>query len=406
MDLIANLTKSVIADAEAKANKLTKKDGSPLFDEIVTASEIYLSVHGSVFSFTEGHIEEVFDSPENITKSKLKEMFEESLNEIFSEKMQTKCTVLHTIPKKFYAKNSSSISSPLGMSMSSINCDYIAVSVAEDVLTNISTAVSEKVNEMYYEPVALGEYLLSPMEKARGTILIDFGRLTTTMSLYKDGSLMFFSEINTGSDTVTMNIQEYLNQYQNPGHEFSFADADEIKMSRSSINPDFIPKDSKPIETEKEKITDKELIDKCVLLHIYEVLTVLNKYLHAFSASKNISEKSFANVVLTGGGSNLKGMQDLVKQYFSADNVRQAVLPPPPSLGAKAVIECPDSLKDMEYTAPLATLNYAFNKPSQNDLYSWNDSNDMPGNDLFDFFENTIGKWLDKVLHRNPAKGN
>lgn len=411
MILITQLIKNIIAETEEKANKLQNKDGKPLFDDIVRAQEIYISVHGSRFSLIEGRIEKNFDAPEYITEERISSLLEESLSETaFSEAEKGNVLpVIHVIPQKFYAKDSAPITSPLGMSLSSINCNYIAVAASEDALNNINNAVSNNgetdINGTFYEPVVAGEYMLTGLERATGSIFLDIGRLTSTMAIYKDGALVFFKELEAGGDTVSFNIQTYLNRNQNPGNEFSLSAADEIKMKHGAANPKFANKNGgELIKTDKKQITEKELIDKCLLPHINLVLDTFEKFFKDFLKRKNYKQSVFSQVILTGGGANLKGMPDLVKQFFKAKSVRQASIPPKVFSGIKAKLECPEDLQKMDYIAPLATINYAFNKPSQNDLYSWNEDTSMPG---FSFYENTIGKLGDafrKLFGRKSSK--
>lgn len=369
MQLIRQMTESATSEALAAAQQAK--------EEVLPISKIYLSIHGSSFICEEGHIEKHFESPEKIEKETLKEIFDASLSSKLEEKgLKEEYEVLHTVPKKFYTKTSSSITSPLGMTMSSVFCDYIAAAVPEDVLDNIKDTISEpniKIQGIYFTPLSVSHYLLSNMEKTSGTIMLDLGSMTTSMSLYKDGAMVYFVELNIGSDSITNDIREYINQFQETGNEFSFKQAAEIKDKYMAANPSFIPQDAKPIKTMNKEISMKELLDECVMLRLYELLEYLNKYLTAYLTTNGLTQDTFRQIVLTGGGSNMKGLKNLIKDYFKAESVRQAIVPPSSQIAAKVSIEIPENLEKMDYVAALAAINYAYNKPDQYDLYSWND---------------------------------
>lgn len=386
MNLITQLVYKVVEEAENSISSKKKKDDTPLYDSPVKASDFYLSVHGSDFICLNGRIEKNYDTARVIKKEILNEIFEDSLDELKTKYPAISgSAIIHTIPGKFTSKNSHvATDNPLDMALSSLICDYIAVATSAEGIDNINTAATGSgdinIQRIFYTPVAVGEYLLSTMEKTRGVILLDMGRLSTTMSIYKDGSLLFFREIDTGGENVTINIQEYLNQFQKTGNEFSFQQAEKLKKERAAVNPCFLPNNGKnTTPTDAQDVSDEELIQKCVLIHLSEVLSVLENYFKEFIQKNHIPQSAFSSIVLTGGGSEIKGMQNLIKEYFSVELVRPGQTAPASSFGQAVKIECPVELQKMDYLAATATLHYAMNAPSQNDLCTWNMTDEESG---------------------------
>ena len=389
MNLITQLVREAVEETENSINSKKSKDGTPLYDSPVKASEFYLSVHGSDFICISGHIEKNYDTAKEIKKDILYEIFEESIEELKSKYPSiANYEIIHTIPGKFTSKNSHvATDNPLDMALSSLLCDYVAVSTSAEGINNVNSASvctgDYNIERIFYTPVATGEYLLSTMEKTRGVILIDMGRLTTSMSLYKDGSLVFFKEIDTGGETVTMNIQEYLNQFQNTGNEFTFQAAEDLKKERAAVNPCFLETKGKNIiKTDLKDVSDEELIKKCILIHLNEVLSVLESYFTEFLRKNRLPKSAFSSIVLTGGASEIKGMRNLMKEFFSVELVRPGKKAPSASIGQTVEIKCPDEFQKMEYIAAAATLNYAMNAPSQNDLYTFNTADETSAKPL------------------------
>ena len=430
MSLIKQLVFAAVYDAERLAEKkLNSQDGQNVSKQgkrakdghkekedlssdeeaiSVKADSIFLSVHGSDFLLIEGRAEEDFGTSTKITREVLQDLFEKSLAPWLKQNHNT--SILHILPKKFSPKDSSrEMQSPLEMSFSSMTCDYIAVGASDDALNNINIAVQNSdlanIEKTFYAPVVIGEYLLSSLEKSNGVLLFDMGRLSSTMSLYKNGVLLMCKELDVGGDTLTMNIQEYLNQYQNTGHEFSFEDAESIKIERAAVHPDLaMNKGNQKTKTDNGEITDKDIIENCIALHLREVLNVFMQFYNAFIKEHKVNFKIPA-IVLTGGASNIKGLQNLVKQMFGSNAVRTGIpFPQGKGLDCQVKIDCPKEYRTMDYLAACATLNYAYNAPAQNDIYSWNED-DSTGNPIIDFFVNLFNRSIGRILPGGSKKG-
>jgi cell division protein FtsA len=103
---------------------------------------------------------------------------------------------------------------PVGVSCSRIEARYNLIvarpSIRKHIVKCITEFVQIEIAGILVAPLALANMVLSESEKNRGCALIDFGAGVTSLSVYKNGSLLRLCVIPLGGNLITRDIVEFL----------------------------------------------------------------------------------------------------------------------------------------------------------------------------------------------------
>ena len=100
---------------------------------------------------------------------------------------------------------------PVGVVGSSIKIKANLIVAKPAIKQNLTRVMSFGINVKDYivTPLAVGEYVLTDSERL-GCMLVDLGAETTTVSIYKDGSLAYLSTLPLGGRNITRDISNGL----------------------------------------------------------------------------------------------------------------------------------------------------------------------------------------------------
>lgn len=164
------------------------------------------------------------------------------------------------------------------------------------------------------EPVASANAVLSQEEKEAGVAMIDIGGGTTDLAIYKDGIIRHTAVIPFGGNVITEDIKE--------GCSIIEKQAELLKIKFGSAWPGE-NKDNEIVSIpglrgrEPKEITLKNLsriIHARVVEIIEQVYVEIKNYGH-----EDQKKKLIAGIVLTGGGSQLKHLKQLVEYITGMD---------------------------------------------------------------------------------------
>ena len=164
------------------------------------------------------------------------------------------------------------------------------------------------------EPLASAEAVLSQEEKEAGVALIDIGGGTTDLAIFKDGIIRHTSVIPFGGNVITEDIKE--------GCSIIEKQAELLKIKFGSAWPGE-NKDNEIVSIpglrgrEPKEITLKNLskiIHARVVEIVEQVYVEIKNYGH-----EDQKKKLIAGIVLTGGGSQLKHLKQLVEYITGMD---------------------------------------------------------------------------------------
>jgi cell division protein FtsA len=164
------------------------------------------------------------------------------------------------------------------------------------------------------EPLASSDAVLSKEEKEAGVALIDIGGGTTDLAIFKDGIIRHTAVIPFGGGVITEDIKE--------GCSIIEKQAELLKIKFGSAWPGE-NKDNEIVSIpglrgrEPKEITLKNLskiIHARVVEIIEQVYTEIKNYGH-----EEQKKKLIAGIVLTGGGSQLKHLKQLVEYITGMD---------------------------------------------------------------------------------------
>jgi len=219
--------------------------------------------------------------------------------------------VLHVIPKTFTVDGQPGIADPVGMSGIRLEVDTNVISGSLAAIKNVSRCASQAglaISDMVFSPLATAKIMLSKQQKEIGAILIDIGAGTTSYVVFEEGELIHCGVLPIGSGHITNDIAIGLRTNINL--------AELIKIKYGYASP--------------EKIDDKEEIDLSTfdksetgtasLKYIAEIIEArLNEiFILIRDELREINREGMlpAGVVLTGGGSKLEGMAEMVKDIL------------------------------------------------------------------------------------------
>src|SRR5680860_166614 len=225
--------------------------------------------------------------------------------------------IIHVLPQEFKVDGQAEIKEPIGMYGGRLEANFHVVVGQVSSIRNIGRCVKSaglELSAVTLEPLASANAVLSQEEKEAGVALIDIGGGTTDLAIFKDGIIRHTAVIPFGGNMITEDIKE--------GCSIIEKQAELLKIKFSSAWPGE-NKDNEIVSIpglrgrEPKEITLKNLskiIHARVVEIIEQVYTEIKTYGH-----EEQKKKLIAGIVLTGGGSQLKHLKQLVEYITGMD---------------------------------------------------------------------------------------
>lgn len=164
------------------------------------------------------------------------------------------------------------------------------------------------------EPLASSEAVLSQEEKEAGVALIDIGGGTTDLAIFKDGIIRHTAVIPFGGNVITEDIKEGCSIIEKQAEllkvKFGSAWPGENRDSEIVSIPGLRGREPKEISLK----TLSKIINARVVEIMDQVYLEIKNYGH-----DDQKKKLIGGVVLTGGGSQLKHLKQLVEYITGMD---------------------------------------------------------------------------------------
>ncbi len=219
--------------------------------------------------------------------------------------------ILHIIPEEFFVDHQGGIENPIGMCGSRLEALNHVVLASVPAIQNIKKSVERanyKVKEYILQPIASSISVLEENEKDLGVVLIDIGGGTTDIAVFHDKSIKHTKVIGVAGNQVTNDIRESLG--------IVTVEAESLKKEHGYATEEAIIKDEDifikgPGSRGNIKIPIN-LLTQIISMRMRELFTLIDNDLR----QAGLKNKIKAGIVLSGGGSLLRGVTELAEEVF------------------------------------------------------------------------------------------
>ena len=219
--------------------------------------------------------------------------------------------IIHALPRHFTVDGQDGVNDPVGMAGGRLEVDTHIVTGGSTFITNVLKCVHRAGLEpagIVFEPPASSAATLLPEEKHVGVVLLDVGGGTTDIAVFAGGGVVHTATIPVGGNILTNDIAL--------GLKTTFAEAENVKRTYGSgfSRPD------DPEQTFQVKSLDGRSTREVTTSQLRSI--VMPRVLETFRMAKaNIVEhiardQVLSEVVLTGGGAHLRGIETTAAEVF------------------------------------------------------------------------------------------
>lgn len=219
--------------------------------------------------------------------------------------------ILHIIPEEFYIDHQGGIENPIGMCGSRLEALNHVVLASIPAMQNIRKSVERagySVQDYILQPIASSISVLEENEKDLGVTLIDIGGGTTDIAVFHDKSIKYTKVIGVAGNQVTNDIRESLGIVTD--------EAEKLKKEYGYALEEAIIKDEdiyiKGVGARGNVKIPISLLTQIIHVRMKELFTLIDNDLR----QAGLKGKTKAGIVLTGGGSLLKGVTELAEEVF------------------------------------------------------------------------------------------
>ena len=225
--------------------------------------------------------------------------------------------IIHVLPQEFKVDGQAEIKEPIGMYGGRLEANFHVVVGQVSSIRNIGRCIKSaglKMKNITLEPLASSQAVLSLEEKEAGVALIDIGGGTTDLAIFKDGIIRHTAVIPFGGNVITDDIKE--------GCSIIEKQAELLKVKFGSAwpgeNKDTEIVSIPGLQGREPKEISLKTLSKIINARVVEIIE------HTFLEIKNYGhedqkKKLIAGIVLTGGGSQLKHLKQLVEYITGMD---------------------------------------------------------------------------------------
>jgi cell division protein FtsA len=225
--------------------------------------------------------------------------------------------IIHALPQEFIIDGQSEIKEPIGMHGGRVESSFHIVVGQDASIRNLGRCVKSaglELTGLTLEPLASADAVLSQEEKEAGVALIDIGGGTTDLAIFKDGIIRHTAVIPFGGNIITDDIKEGCSIIEKQAEllkiKFGSAWPGNNKENEIVSIPGLRNREPKEISLKNLSL----IIHARVVEIIEQAFTEIKQYGHDESKKKLI-----AGIVLTGGGSQLAHIKQLVEYITGMD---------------------------------------------------------------------------------------
>ena len=219
--------------------------------------------------------------------------------------------ILHIIPDEFSIDHQGGIENPIGMSGSRLEATNHIVLASIPAIQNIKKSVERaglQVHDYILQPIASSSSVLEESEKDLGVALIDIGGGTTDIAIFHNKTIKHSKVIGVAGNQVTNDIRESLGVVTE--------EAEKLKKDFGYATESSIIKDEdiliRGVGARGNTKIPISLLTQIISYRMRELFSLIDNEIRS-SGYKN---KIKAGIVLTGGGSLLKGCTELAEEVF------------------------------------------------------------------------------------------
>ncbi len=230
--------------------------------------------------------------------------------------MQPGEEIIEVIPQEFIIDNEQGIKEPIGMAGIELGANFHIITgqtaAAKNILKCITKAGLE-VSELILEPLASADAVLGQDEKEAGIALVDIGGGTTDIAIFQDGIIRHTTVIPLGGNIITEDIKEGCTIIKSQAEalkvKFGSTLADENRDEEIVSIPGLRGRAPKEISLKNLASIIQARMEEIIEHIIYEI------------KNSGYSNKLIGGIVLTGGGSQMRHLAQLV-EYMSGMDTR------------------------------------------------------------------------------------
>jgi cell division protein FtsA len=222
--------------------------------------------------------------------------------------------IIHVIPQEFIVDNEQGIKEPIGMAGIRLeaNCHIITglVTAAKNIYKCVEKA-GLKTKDLILEPLASAEAVLTDEEKEAGVVLVDIGGGTTDIAIFQDGIIRHTAVIPFGGNVITEDIKEGCSIIRNQAEllkvKFGSALSKQTKDNEIVSIPGLRGREPKEISVKNLAHIIQARVEEIIDNVYYEI------------KNSGYEKKLIAGIVVTGGGSQLKNITQLIEYTTGMD---------------------------------------------------------------------------------------
>ena len=256
-----------------------------------------------------------------------------------SVKVPSERKLLHVIPRNYAVDGQVGVKNPVGMYGFRLDVETHIITAAITSIQNLVKCIRGigiDIDDLILEPLASSEAVLTEDEKQIGVILADIGGGTTDLAVFRQGSIWHTSILPVAGYQLTRDVAI--------GLGLPFEVAEEMKKRYGSVMPVYESKidNSSAISEDGHGVSYQDLCD-IIRARVEEILRLILLELPNAEYETLVP----AGLVLTGGSSNLSGIETL----------GQDVLNLPVRVGAPTSMQgISDALHDPAYATSVGLL--------------------------------------------------
>jgi cell division protein FtsA len=222
--------------------------------------------------------------------------------------------IIHVMPQDYTVDYEEGIKDPVGMSGVRLEADFHVITAQTSAINNINKCVRRgglEIEDLILEPLSSSLAVLSEEEKEAGVCLIDIGGGTTDVAIFYDNIIRHTAVIPFGGNILTTDIQH--------GLQVMSKQAEQLKTRfGKAIAEEASPNEIVSIPGIRNR-TAKEISVKNLANIIQARMEEIIEMVHTEIISSGFENRLAGGIVITGGGSQLSNLKQLVEYMTGMD---------------------------------------------------------------------------------------